>query len=479
MSHTSFKTINQALEVFSLLNIAPTATKRAFIRVSSGYYKEKVVISVPYLTMIGEGITKATYTQDSAFNKDEFNAATIIEWDSLWGTPADGGKAIEGNSKNHITDTTQTVYIMESAINCQLVGLTISNANNCYSYFTDVVKSHSEHRALALLVQADQVILSNVALLGYQDTVEFFGGRHYLDGCYISGATDYIFGTNGTTYIHDSIIHTVYNGSNTQGGFVNAFKGENSGSGEVNYGCIYDNCIFEADSSVANGIVALGRPWTECSSVMIMNSTISSAYSTAATQSSSVGRYCDWNTSILAKNAKFYEYNNKGEGAISASITGCTVITDAELASTYSDFSYIFARFNGKVAYDFAWDGTINPIVDNNVYYYFDGTTTTNGYTFKGEINGTTGTFGDMTVDATNGKLQARTSDTQMNPGTIITFTVTKDSTITITFNHYQEAYTVNGVASTDGVYSINVEAGTTITFVATATSYLKSIIIS
>ena len=100
-------------------------------------------------------------------------------------------------------------------------------------------------------------------------------------------------------------------------------------------------------------------------------------------------------------------------------------------------------------------------------------------YFFTGTVEGSTSTLGDLTINATNGKLYARGSDTQMNANTVITFTVAKASTVTITFNHYQEAYTVNGVASTDGVYSIDVAAGTTITFTATATSYLKSIVIS
>ncbi len=448
----------------------------------SGKYhhnNEKVVINVPYLTITGSGVAKATYEKDESYDAIALARATVIEWNSLYGTPTEGNGST-GSSTNHVTDSTQTVYITEKAINCVIETLTISNANNCYSYFTDVVKSHAEHRALALLVQADRVILNNVALLGYQDTVEFFTGRHFLTNCYITGTTDYIFGTNGTTYIANSVIHTIYNGSSTQGGYVNAFKGQNaSASDSIQYGCIYDGCTFEADSNVANGIIALGRPWTASSSVMIMNSTISAKYSTTPTASSSVGRYCNWNDNTTAAAAHFMEYNNNGDGAISASITGCTVLTDATEAAKYNNLDIIFDKTNGNVKYDNAWDGSTNPIVDTNVYYYFDGTATTSGYTFTGTVEKTTNTFGDMTIDATSGKLAARNSDTQMNAGTIITFTVTKASTITITFNHYQEAYTVNGVASTSGVYTIQLAVGETFTFVATATSYLKSIVIS
>ena len=37
-------------------------------------------------------------------------------------------------------------------------------------------------------------------LLGYQDTLELFTGRQYIGDIYIQGVTDFIFGTNNTTY---------------------------------------------------------------------------------------------------------------------------------------------------------------------------------------------------------------------------------------------------------------------------------------
>ena len=485
---TTFKTINQALE--ALEEVSPTASKRAYLNVAAGYYNEKVVISVPYLTITGAGFAKATYEKDESYSANDYVRATIIEWDSLYGTKALGGQMDE------VTDSTQTVYITEKAINCKITDLTISNwwnNNDRFNSRIDYLASLglasnnkvTEHRALALLVQADRVILNNVALLGYQDTVEFFTGRHYLENCYISGATDYIFGTNGTTYICNSIIHTIYNGSNTQGGFVNAFKGQNASENDsILYGCIYDGCTFEADSNVANGIVALGRPWTTSSSVMIMNSNISIAYSIAPTASSSVGRYCDWNSNILASDAKFYEYNNQGSGAIDSSITGCQVV-NANVAGTYANFEVIFGRSNGNISYDQVWDGTTNPIVDNNIYYYFDGTAALAGsYSWTSSVEKSSATLGDLNIDATNGKFAYNSEGhhTQFNQGTVLTITV--DSNCTIVINSYPGQYNYSvtcGDETTNAnanAYSVNVTAGQTVTITATATAYLYSLVI-
>ena len=284
--------------------------------------------------------------------------------------------------------------------------LTISNANNSYSYFENVVKSQAEHRALALLVQADHFIMNDCSLLGYQDTVEFFTGRSYLNNCYITGATDYIFGTNATVYIKNSIIHTIYNGSNTQGGWVNAFKGENVDSTDaITYGVIYDACIYEADSNVTDGTVSLGRPWAASEAVMIMNSEISAKYSTAATTSTNAGRYTNWNSTILAANAKFYEYNNTGLGAISASVTGCTVITDSTAATKYNTFSVIFGKENGNIAYNDNWDGTTTPEVID-----YSAISSTVGLNFKNYSN-VTNSINFNTSDASGYKVTS-TSET-------------------------------------------------------------------
>ena len=64
--------------------------------------------------------------------------------------------------------------------------------------------NYSEHIALALLVQANQFVMKNCWLLGYQDTLELFTGCQYIVDTNIQGVSDFIFGINNTPYFKGS-----------------------------------------------------------------------------------------------------------------------------------------------------------------------------------------------------------------------------------------------------------------------------------
>jgi len=199
--------------------------------------------------------------------------------------------------------------------------------------------------------------MDNCSLLGYQDTVEFMTGRQLVKNSYISGVTDYIFGTNSTTYFYNCELHAIKNANN--GGYTTAYKGIN-GDKYVTYGLIFDHCNFTADSDVSNGAMALGRPWGDYSKVMIMNSNLSNAYSKAAYSGSSGGtRYVSMSGKTPTDpNVNYLEYNNEGDGAISSTITGMTLV-DQATAANYSDFSKIFAKTNGNTEYNDSWNTTL------------------------------------------------------------------------------------------------------------------------
>ncbi|MCR5350245.1 MAG: hypothetical protein K6E20_04555, partial [Acholeplasmatales bacterium] len=222
-TYITFNTIEQALEY--LRNFVTTSQeKRATLYISQGQYYEKLEIDVPYLTIKGAGTVNATYEGDEQYNATDFNYATIIEWDSLYGVYEQG--------LTNSTNSTQTVSVRSSAVGLVIENLTISNwwnndtrFNNMYDYLSSVYYYDSskgtnvylasnnkvtEHRALALLVEADQFIMNNCSLLGYQDTLELLGNRQYFYNSYISGTTDYIFGTNNSTLFDNCTIHTIY-----------------------------------------------------------------------------------------------------------------------------------------------------------------------------------------------------------------------------------------------------------------------------
>lgn len=460
----TFKTIQQALNYLENLGDDYKDTKK-IITLAAGTYREKLEVTLPNIEIRGAG-------------KD----TTKIEWDSLYGIEDESGYV-------QVTDSTATLNIRDKAEGFIISGVTVSNYWNSLSVFDEAFGTgYGEHRALALLVQADRFIMKDCALLGYQDTVEFFTGRQYLENTYISGTTDFIFGTNNTTYFKNCQIHSISSGK-TDGGYITAFKGCNKGAADyVEYGAIFDGCQFTADADVvAAGNTAIGRPWGAYAAVMVMNSELGGHISTkASTGASKNERYVSMNAKPTDATVKFFEYNNTGDGAIASSIAGVTVLTDASAAALYADYAVIFGTTNGLVNYNLAWDPTSTvPVVDNNVYYYFNGGSSSTGtsYTYASSLGANsadekTAVLGDLSLDATNGKIVARASDTQINKGGRITFTVSANTAVIIsTYPGYHD-YTLNGVATSLDTFTQYFAEETTIEFIANNTVYLYSIII-
>ncbi|MDE6660396.1 MAG: InlB B-repeat-containing protein [Anaeroplasmataceae bacterium] len=338
----SFKTIQQALDFIGTLSTTELQGKSILLTLAAGTFKEKIEINYPNMTIRGAG-------------KD----STIIEWDSLYGVPDKSGYI-------QTTDSTATVNVRDKATNLLIEDITISNHWNSKAVFDEELgANYPEHRALALLVQSDQFIMKNGKLLGYQDTLELFTGRQIFLNTYISGTTDFIFGTNNTTYFKGCEIHSITSGK-TDGGYITAFKGCNKGANDyIKYGAIFDDCTFTADADVvANKNTAIARPWGVYAAVMIMNSSLDAHISTKAF-SGSADKNCRYvsmsgNAPTLTT-TKFFEYNNTGAGSITADQAGVTVLADATEAAKYADFSIIFATTNGALSgfYKSAWNPTL------------------------------------------------------------------------------------------------------------------------
>ncbi|MDE7161533.1 MAG: InlB B-repeat-containing protein, partial [Anaeroplasmataceae bacterium] len=338
----NFKTIQQALDFLGTLSSTELQNKSILLTLAEGTYKEKIELTYPNMTIRGAG-----------------KETTKIEWDSLYGVPDKSGYI-------QTTDSTATVNVRHTAKNVLIEDVTISNYWNSKAVFdADLGANYPEHRALALLVQSDQFIMKNGKLLGYQDTLELFTGRQVFFNTYISGTTDFIFGTNNTTYFKGCQIHSITSGK-TDGGYITAFKGCNKGENDyVTYGAIFDECTFTADADVvANKNTAIARPWGKYAAVMVMNSSLDGHISTTAFNGSAE-KNCRY--VIMSGNAptlatvKFFEYNNTGAGSISANQSGVTVLTEWSQAAKYADFSVIFATTNGALsgAYTSVWNPTL------------------------------------------------------------------------------------------------------------------------
>ena len=343
-----FKTIGQALD-YLRTNSSAAVNKHMYI--NAGTYNEKLEIDIPNLTIEGEGAS-----------------TTIIEYDSLYGIK-------EADGFSNVTDSTQTVAIREAANNCTIKNITISNKyNNIQAFSNTKAPSYTENnktvtyagngeRGLALLVQADQFIMEDSRLLGWQDTLELFTGRQYFRNTYISGCIDYIFGTNSTTLFDGCEIHTVksktsYTDDSRVTAYITATKGINQTGTAVNYGLIFNDCEFTSDSNFV-GKYAVARPWDANSAVAVLNSTFDD--NLVATESGTIatGLISDVNVSTV----KFKFYNNVYENSSAITLTNDLTNVDTTLTSTqaanYLDTSVIFGTSNGGVTYTSTWNLTI------------------------------------------------------------------------------------------------------------------------
>ena len=382
--YNMFLTINQALDYLRSLDSTYT-NKTKLLYVTSGTYREKLWVDIPNLIIRGANKTNTIIEYDSLFYNKSY--------DSL---PNYKSKSINPDGFENVTDSTQTVTIAEAAENCTIYDITISNYWNSKSRFVDAFGTNSvEHRALALLVYADKVVVQDSILYGYQDTLEVMSGRSYFFESYIYGATDFIFGTNPTILFQKCVIVSIDNGL-TDGGYINAFKGLNQNSSDAKtYGVIYDDCDFTNDG-VTSSNTALARPWDYYSKVMIMNSRLGSHISKAAYESNATKnkRYVCWtvNGSVTAQptsdNVDFFEFNNSGDGSLSAQVVGMTLATSS-VASNYNNMTIIYGSANG---YSDSWTPTL--ITESQ-----QSTTT---ITITDQKGYTEGAYAEFTTDADN-----------------------------------------------------------------------------
>ena len=463
--YNMFNTIKQALDFLALDIIDGSKPKHLVI--GEGTYNEKLEIEIPYLTITGAGENK-----------------TIIEWDSLYGLEDESGYS-------HVTDSTQTVAVREAAIGCRIEDITISNYWNTQARYDEA--GLQIERGLALLVQADQFIMKNSKLLGIQDTLELFTGRQYFENVFISGYTDFIFGTNNTTYFKNCTIHTVDTTKDDSGtaGYLTAFKGSNKGANDaIVYGAIFDQCNFTADEGVTVGTTAIGRTWGAYAAVAVMNSTLGEHLSHDGYVSSENKnkRYISMNgIHPTDETVNFVEYNNTGAGAITEEVAGMRFLSDEE-AANHSDYKVIFGKSNGKVTYLSAWNPDYAGVqVDERTYYYFNQESSQTGtsYTFDttvGSLKGQRYEFGEMIISGENGNVAWNSNANAINlkAGGFMSFEVEAGTEVMVTTYPGYNAYTINGVAtSNDSTFVQYYKEATTVTILSTGDLYVFSVIVT
>ncbi|SEG87871.1 pectinesterase [Nonomuraea solani] len=252
----TYRTVQAAVDAVPAGNAS-----RVTITIAPGTYREivRVPSNKPYVTLQGLGSSAA---QTVIVNNHHAGA---------YGTSGSATAFVDGH------DFAAT-------------NLTISNDFNEDPNLTG-------HQAVALNLNADRARLTNVRLLGDQDTFLVNDStRAYVSNSYVEGTVDFIFG--GGTIVFDNC--DIYEKRSTGGPITAA-----STAAAKTYGFLFYRSRIGGAASA--GTTTLGRPWRPDAQVLYRESTLSNVIKTSQP-------WTDMSSNSW-KNARFFEYRNTGSGA--------------------------------------------------------------------------------------------------------------------------------------------------------------------
>ena len=259
----TYKTVQAAVNSVDKAN-----TKRVVILVKEGDYNEHLVVSSPYISLIGEDSEK-----------------TRIYYDV---------KELAGGDM----DKRCAVRIESTAHNFTAENLTFENT---YNYLGDGTKSNES--ADALSSDADNASYINVRILGYQDTLCANKGTQYYYKCYIAGNVDFIYGNEPRALFNDCKLVFRYN-ANKNSGYVCAPKT----SADAAYGLTFYKCQVLSEDGCSGNKYYLARPWGADAYITWID-----CYIGKILRANAANPYADMSGNS-AKAARFYEYGSYGPG---------------------------------------------------------------------------------------------------------------------------------------------------------------------
>ncbi|PIA44327.1 hypothetical protein AQUCO_01700135v1 [Aquilegia coerulea] len=253
-----YKTINEALKAVPKKNSQPF-----IIYIKEGVYKEIVLVEPTNVMMIGDGPLKTRIT---------------------------GSKSYVGGFK---TIETATFAAVGNGFMAKDIGFENSAGPNM-------------HQAVALRVHADETVIYNCHMDGFQDTLYAHAHRQFYRDCAISGTIDFVFGDGQTVLQNCKLI--VRKPLDYQANHVTAQGRKNQL--EVS-ALILQGCTIEADPEyfpVRHKIKTfLGRPWKNYSRTIIMQTHMDDFIDPAG--------WAPWNQTQYLDTCFYAEFQNKGPGA--------------------------------------------------------------------------------------------------------------------------------------------------------------------
>ncbi|MFC5819273.1 pectinesterase family protein [Nonomuraea harbinensis] len=245
--------------VQAAINAVPSGnSSRVLISVRPGTYREIVTMNKPNVTLRGDGSGPS---------------ATVIV----------------NNRSAYTSGTSGSFTAQISGRDAVVSNLTISND-------FDETSTPEGHQAVALRLDSDRAVLTDVRVLGDQDT--FLLGdsaRAYMKNSYVEGTVDFIFG--GGTIVFDGC--DIYEKRSTGGPITAA-----STAATKTYGFLFYRSRI---TGAGSGNTTLGRPWRPDAQVLYRESTLSPTIRTSQP-------WTDMSANSW-RNARFLEYRNTGPGA--------------------------------------------------------------------------------------------------------------------------------------------------------------------
>ena len=153
-------------------------------------------------------------------------------------------------------------------------------------------------QAVALHTEGDRLTFVNCRFIGHQDTVYtgMAATRLYFKDCYICGTTDFIFGPS-TAWFEGCTIESL----------VDSYVTAASTPQDQPFGYVFNNCRLIANDVAKQ--VYLGRPWRDYGYTLFMNCDLGGHIRPEG--------WHHWEQH-REQTARYYEYNNRGEGANTA-----------------------------------------------------------------------------------------------------------------------------------------------------------------
>ncbi|MBN1184865.1 MAG: hypothetical protein JXB49_21445 [Bacteroidales bacterium] len=222
----NYTTIQAALN-----SVSNNSSTRTLIFVKKGVYYEKVDLAATKInvSLIGEDADSVIITYDDNYND---------------GTPA---------------AQTHTFY---------------AEANDFYAEnITFENSSGAAGQALAIHTIGERQVFKNCKFLGFQDTYYAHKNRQYNLNCYISGATDFIYGDATCVFENCTIM------CKSGGSYISAPADAKtitqpnypSTDPTIYHGLLFKGCDVLAASGVSNSSYYLGRPWNKDASSVYIN----------------------------------------------------------------------------------------------------------------------------------------------------------------------------------------------------------------